>query len=130
MRLVRFAGIALGLYLCFVFGCVTIHDVSDLPPYPNWIGTTDRLNCECELWKDGRLFVIFVPVGGKGNGHEYAILPAGTKVKIEAIQQEDDSKDKPYDYAVVTLDDPKNPKERIRAGVRFRFLTKMAKLEK
>jgi hypothetical protein len=130
MRLDRPVRFALALQLCLLAGCASIRDVSDQKPYPKWLGTTDHLNCRCELWKDGGLSTTYIILAPLDKEHEYAILPEGTAVKIEAVQQELDSKEHPYDYAVVSLDDPKHDGHRLKAGVRFRFLQKMSKLEK
>jgi hypothetical protein len=129
--------LAVGFLVCLLAGCADVRDVSEQARYPKYIGTTDKLCRECELWKDGKasskyvILVPTVPLASFGiEHHAYAMLPEGTPVHIEAIQQEDDKNGHPYDYAVVTLDDPKHPNHRIHAGVRFEFLQEMSKLGK
>jgi hypothetical protein len=137
MRTRRSAIYAVGFLVCLLGGCATVRDVSEQSPYPKYLGTTDKLCRGCELWKNGNhssTFTILVPTAPLATlgivGHEYAMLPEGTPVKIEGIQQEFDKDNRPYDYAVVTLDDPKNPSHRIHAGVRFEFLDAMSSLGK
>jgi hypothetical protein len=129
-------GFALVCLFCLVAGCADVRDISEQAPYPKFIGTTDKLTRECQLWRNGHstqfaILVPTVPLSTYGiEGHEYAMLPAGTEVVIEGFQRESDKNGHGYDYAVVSLDDPKHPKRRIHAGVRFEFLEALSTLHR
>jgi hypothetical protein len=134
-------GLLIGVVCCCLstLGCSHTRDVSGQEPYPKWIGTADCLTCDCELWKEGELFPsyqILTPVGVYNR--EYAKLPKGTLVKVEAVKRESgnlliaspESRHYAYDYAVVSLNDPKSPDRRIQATVMFAYLEILGRAKK
>jgi hypothetical protein len=136
MPMRRVATYTVGVLVSLIAGCAYVSDVSEKWPYPPYIGNLDKLSCDCELRKHGQhpaTFVILVPEAPQSTGENqpvYATLPRGTIVTIDAVQQELDKNGHPYDYAVVTLDDPKHPTSRIQAGVCFQFLESLSQLRK
>lgn len=130
----------IGMVCCYAaaLGCSHTRDISAQPPYSKWIGTADRLTGNCELWKEAGSYEIlthaYPPVDV--DNRDYAKLPKGTAVKVEAIKRETKlfflaaPLMRPYDYAIVSLSDPKSPDHHIHATVDFDYLVTLGRLKK
>jgi hypothetical protein len=104
--------------------------VSGLPLYTRCVGHAFPLVEDCEVWDDGAVspsYNISAPVGSwAGSVKVVGKLPKGTFVTVEAVRRETflllTSSWGTNDFAVVSLDDPRDASKRIKAAMRLGYV--------
>jgi hypothetical protein len=107
-------------------GCRHIDDLSAIPPYASVVGATFRLRREAELLNENAFErgynIMFDRCRGGSDDWVVAKLPVGWRVHVEAVKRQTGRMvigSFPFErsWAVISLDDPRNPKRPIRATI-------------
>jgi hypothetical protein len=78
-----------GVVLFFLAGCSFLRNVSQEPPYPQYVGKCFALTCDCVLWDDGVICQRkrFITEPSQPTEKVVCELPKGTLLTLEKVQR-------------------------------------------